>query len=162
MNKHRFLIKSYGLSTKNFVTVACQGSGCVTGPHHSAKKTQCSGALRFFISAIFSDRGCFPTPTLRGGLLPARRALVITDQGCVSSSWLVDSLNIATNTTAHTFKIMLQFGFIGSFSSFNNYNSHVLSLPAAHQFLNLLRAHAVVQKGIDVTGIVPVSRGDRF
>ena len=120
MNKHRFLIKSYGLSTKNFVTVACARIGVRYWTASFSKKTQCSGALRFFISAIFSDRGCFPTPTLRGGLLPARLALVITDQGCVSSSWLVGSLNIATNTTAHTFKIMLQFGFIWSFTSYYN------------------------------------------
>ena len=84
------------------------------------------------------------------------------DQGCVSSSWFVDNLNIATNTTAHTFKIMLQFGFIWSFTSFNNYNSHFLYLPTAHQFLNLLRTQAVAEEYVDVLCRVAIGRGHGF
>ena len=56
-------------------------------------------------------------------------ALIVTDQGCVSSSWLVYNFNSTTNTALHSFKIALQFGFIRFPPLFNNYDSHRQTSP---------------------------------
>ena len=56
-------------------------------------------------------------------------ALIVADQGCVSSSGFVHSLNKTANSTLHTCKAIFQFHFTGFPPNFYHYYSHLFIPP---------------------------------